>query len=326
MDGRRFDDLARGLAAARSRRSVLKGVVTALIGGLAGVPRRPAEASAASAVCEPKGYQDCFADAQTRLQICIDNCNSAFCRGADREPDVCLACQFNCQLVLRTDLQRCEEGGGCSAGQACCGSACTDLTADPANCGACGAACAANEVCSDGSCECAPGYGDCGDGVCRDPQTDQHFCGCYTDCGDCYICQDGSCTPNKTCPTGMVQDPTSCECVCSSDTTECGGQCIDTSTDAANCGGCGTACGQGETCSGGSCTSTCEPFSCPGDSSCCGAKCCLPNEICSFYNAPEGRCEPACPVGMTFCGNPGAPNAACTTGSCLTPRGGVCSC
>src|SRR5512141_3007517 len=35
----------------------------------------------------------------------------------------------------------------------------------------------------------------------------------------------------------------------------CGGQCVDTKTDNANCGGCGLACPTGESCCGASCSS-----------------------------------------------------------------------
>lgn len=36
--------------------------------------------------------------------------------------------------------------------------------------------------------------------------------------------------------------------------TICGGQCVDTTSDPANCGTCGLACASGETCSNGQCT------------------------------------------------------------------------
>jgi hypothetical protein len=42
---------------------------------------------------------------------------------------------------------------------------------------------------------------------------------------------------------------------CSATQTSCGGQCVDTSKDPANCGACGTKCdtAKGETCNGGKC-------------------------------------------------------------------------
>lgn len=266
MDGQQFDDLARGLAATRSRRSVLKGVLAALVGSVAGSARAPARTLAAPGICDQRGYQACQRDARERFRLCTENCNGAFCRGADRDPDMCVGCQTNCLLIRHRDEGQCQAAGGCSAGQACCGDACVDLSTDPGNCGACGDACGEHKVCSDGSCECAAGYLNCGDGVCRDPQADQHFCGCYTDCGDCYICQDGTCTPNKTCPGGAVQDPVSCECVCPDARIECNGQCVDIDTDPTNCGTCGTTCAAGEMCVGGSCEAACPAGkSCPGD-------------------------------------------------------------
>lgn len=205
MDGQQFDDLARGLAATRSRRSVLKGVLAALVSSVAGSARAPARTLAAPGICDQRGYQACQRDARERFRLCTENCNGAFCRGADRDPDMCVGCQTNCLLIRHRDEGQCQAAGGCSAGQACCGDACVDLSTDPGNCGACGDACGEHKVCSDGSCECAAGYLNCGDGVCRDPQTDQHFCGCYTDCGDCYICQDGTCTPTKPVPAGRFR-------------------------------------------------------------------------------------------------------------------------
>ena len=42
--------------------------------------------------------------------------------------------------------------GGCPAGQALCGGACTPVLTNPTNCGACGVTCTASQVCSNGSC------------------------------------------------------------------------------------------------------------------------------------------------------------------------------
>lgn len=41
---------------------------------------------------------------------------------------------------------------------------------------------------------------------------------------------------------------------CTSPKTPCGGACVDTQVDDSNCGGCGTKCGAGQSCKGGTCT------------------------------------------------------------------------
>jgi len=51
-------------------------------------------------------------------------------------------------------------------------------------------------------------------------------------------------------------------CGCNIGLTNCSNTCIDTSSDAANCGACGTACASGKVCAGGSCVSaSCVLFS-----------------------------------------------------------------
>jgi hypothetical protein len=83
---------------------------------------------------------------------------------------------------------------------------CRDLNTDTANCGSCGRACAAGQVCSGGSCvvSCGAGLTNCG-GTCRDTQTDANHCGaCGTACtfangvGACVAgrCQLAACLTN----------------------------------------------------------------------------------------------------------------------------------
>lgn len=86
-----------------------------------------------------------------------------------------------------------------------CGKICVDTATDIANCGACGTACAAGQVCSAGACAttCQTGLNDCG-GSCRDLQTDAGNCGaCGTVCGPGQSCIAGACG----CPPGMACGP-----------------------------------------------------------------------------------------------------------------------
>ena len=83
-----------------------------------------------------------------------------------------------------------------------CGEICVDTATDVANCGACGTACAAGQVCSAGTCAttCQTGLNACG-GSCRDLQTDAANCGaCGTACGPGQYCTAGVCG----CPPGMA--------------------------------------------------------------------------------------------------------------------------
>jgi len=87
-----------------------------------------------------------------------------------------------------------------------CGGKCVDIYTDPANCGACGTACAGGNVCSAGACglSCTAGETACG-GSCRDLQTDDANCGtCGNACTLGQHCTAGVCG----CPPGMSCGPT----------------------------------------------------------------------------------------------------------------------
>jgi hypothetical protein len=105
-----------------------------------------------------------------------------------------------------------------------------------------------------------------------------------------------ACTGGQVCVNGA--------CVCPIYESFCGGQCIPTSSDPANCGACGTTCTGGTACSGGVCSSTCMAglTACNGacvdlgssddDCGACGNKC-PAGQGCVADASGKGSCQPS---------------------------------
>jgi hypothetical protein len=174
----------------------------------------------------------------------------------------------------------------------CCDGVCTNLNADPQNCGACGLTCKLNEHCYTGSCVCDDGFDNC-DG---DPGCETQLFDNSENCGAC----DNTCPDNSTC-----QD---LDCVCQNDYQPCydTGQidqmsCVDLNSDNANCGSCGNSCTDDATCDGGGCSI--PGFLCNGTCEDAGATCCDFGQgfICTTDICP----------GMTYnyCNDPGDCNS-----------------
>jgi hypothetical protein len=136
---------------------------------------------------------------------------------------------------------------------------CWYLTEDN-HCGACGNACSSDQSCVNGACtgggsgtysctsnsDCAPGQ-ICFLGHCGNLQTDESHCGsCSISCGSAQICLAGQCRIN----TALLPR----KAFCMSPNSLCDGDCVNTQTDAANCGSCGNPCAtNGGYCSAGVC-------------------------------------------------------------------------
>jgi hypothetical protein len=126
-------------------------------------------------------------------------------------------------------------------------------------------------------------------------------------------------------------------CRCAEELVTCGEYCIDTASDAQNCGACGSACLPSQICGDGACV-------CPSEQLLCGESCvdsasdvkncggcgnaCRASEVCA-----EGAC--ACAVGQSLCGescidlsrdedNCGSCGNACSGGQVCD--GGSCAC
>jgi len=247
-------------------------------------------------------------------------CCGEVCRAVQSDPLNCggcgIACGFGARCVVGSCVttMACNGGPVCGAGQVCCLDGCQDLRSDPRNCGGCGRACAAGDVCVDGACRrtdaCGPGglcvRGQlCCDDRCIDVLNDRANCGaCGLTCRAGQECTSGRCVTSMTgCGGGPACDPGR-QC--------CGVFCVDVSGDPANCGACGRACaappGTSVACRAGSCV----VGSClPGFADCNGqaADGCEVNTGSDALNC--GRCGAACAAGAT-----------CTDGVCGRPSTG----
>jgi hypothetical protein len=139
----------------------------------------------------------------------------------------------------------------CVGGTTECNVTCVYLSADPANCGACGNACQPSAICVGppdgglGECQCPAGVplpdgGStiqlCG-GQCVDITSNRISCGgcgnlCPSDLPVCAPTDAGSGQCQVTCGTAV----------------ECNGSCVTLSSDPNNCGSCGNVCAQGYSC------------------------------------------------------------------------------
>ena len=189
----------------------------------------------------------------------------------------------------------------CITGTLCKDGQCHDLASDDANCGACGTACAAGQVCSAGACAatCGSGLVQCGSS-CVDPKTSTTHCGASAGCTGA--------SAGVACPTGQPCVSGVCASLCGSSTSAsiqiCNGVCTDTAFDANNCGGCGKVCtasNANTSCGNGVCGTICKAGygDCDGD--------------------PSNGCEENLETSTANCGGCGQ---ACSLGPC---SGGTCA-
>lgn len=137
---------------------------------------------------------------------------------------------------------------------------------DPFNCGSCGHACPAGNLCCNGACS--------------DPRTDPQNCSfCGHDCGSSGCC-GGLCTLLTT-----VHNCAACGVSCGDGESCCGSGCANVQTDPNNCGRCDHQCDPGFYCVGGVCQ---NPDAGPApdlSAGCLGGK--SPPAACTRGNDPK---------------------------------------
>ncbi len=268
----------------------------------------------------------CFADFRCYPKTADPGCSPP-CYGTepfcDKSTLRCVAClkDDDCGAgeLCTPPVMRCERG--CSATHPSCSDPNTRCDVDAGVC----RGCQSDSDCTDpvfkrctlstGVCDaCSPDGGDCPNGQYCDENQGRFTCipGCLTaaDCADAGV--------------GMM------DC--------CGSRCVDTSSSAAHCGGCGSPCFGNQSCCGGQCA---DLNSDVDNCSACGMSCSLPqvaspmcnNGQCfhagceSYYGDCNGTLADGCETNLSYdphncssCGHtcPSQPNlpGICNLGSC----------
>ena len=194
MDGQRFDELTRSLAAVASRRRLLTTITSGALATLGTLLAN--DSGRAEHGCRHAG-RACRRDGQCCSGDCLGN-NTCRCARASQCPQP----TNPCKKAVCTGTGRCTFGNKangviCPDG-ICCGGNCVDHSTNPNNCGECGHVCQftnATARCAAGSCvldTCDSGYLDC-DGIATngcevDSLSDENNCG---GCGN--VCVSGTC-------------------------------------------------------------------------------------------------------------------------------------
>jgi hypothetical protein len=197
---------------------------------------------------------------------------------------------------------------------------------DPKNCGTCGTACAAGEVCDGGKCglSCSTPLTKCGTGAtaaCTSTANDAKNCGaCGTACAGAHVTTD-ACIAGKcnydSCAAGFADCDAKRDNGCE----------VDATADALNCGRCGNACG-GVNVDAVKCTmGACDYGTCSAGFADCDMKRDNGCEINTKTDAKNcGMCGNSCSAGQVC--NMGSCEAACSTPltKCsVTGTAGYCS-
>ncbi|TNE46499.1 MAG: hypothetical protein EP343_23110 [Deltaproteobacteria bacterium] len=190
-------------------------------------------------------------------------------------------CQEKCRKIVPVERQCTSCEIVCQPGESCCKDLkrCVDLQIDEQNCGACGRACASDQICCQGIC-IRNGHSNCGkcgrscnsnefccENACVSPFSNRNHCGqCGDSCPDKQICVQAQC---EACPA----DKTFCS------TGEKQGDCFDLKSNPSHCGACGNVCEQGQACQNGQCGACLHSGVCQGDNVCRKGGQCVPSVL-----------------------------------------------
>jgi hypothetical protein len=250
--------------------------------------------------------------ADNRCKECVDDaqCTSAerpFC-GPDRTCRQCLQSD-QCVLVPFGTVPECGDDGVCRF--PCAPPDFVDCNGTCIEAGTC--CCTGDDICQPDGVTCAPR---CTPGTPRcNPATNvPQVCG-----------EDGVFVDTLACPSDQSCEPSSGECACVDATrTRCGAQCVDTQSDTANCGDCGTACPAGQICSAGTCDSAlpglgeeCLNGVC-GDGLCSAGICCDRDCQAPCQTCQTGTCENL-PSSTNCVCDPVLADEACTAAPIVPP-------
>ncbi|HEY7035087.1 MAG TPA: hypothetical protein VH482_27350 [Thermomicrobiales bacterium] len=281
MDGHRFDEWARSLAAPGSRRRVLAGLVAGAL-GLAGVREGGAVACRAPGAACRENVNCCSGlcakDAAGR-RVC--QCRTvADCPRPDQCHDAtCL--DGVCGTTVRQG-QACNDGSACTTGETCQANGTCGGTAVP---------CTPQDQCH--SAACAPRTG-C-------VQTPLTGTPCNAD--------DSLCTQNDTCQAGTCVPGTPVVCAASDQCHVAGtcdpatGQCSNPAKPDGTACNDGNACTQTDTCQSGVCVGG-NPVSCPSGTECVNGGC---------FDIGSAACTNVCGISCQKCVGsvPGSGNFLC---------------
>jgi len=245
---------------------------------------------ASNQYCDPTGAcvaklgngNSCSDDAQCTAGNCVDGtcCNN----DCDGQCESCTesgsvgTCKVRTGAPLAT-RPACDGSGPCRAQ---CDGTDGDACVYPGNATVCAASsCSAGEYTPESTCD--------GSGSCPS-QSSEQCPGNRCLGGECADCTQSSCTGNTYCGgsgacVNKKGNNSSCdgdvECqsdncsvdsgdgmCCASDRDNCGGSCVDQSTDESNCGACDNECDHDHTCTGGSCA--CDGYTLPSSCGGCG--------------------------------------------------------
>lgn len=275
---------------------------------------KPSCVSSKCAVVCQDNFDDCDNDASNGCETSLNDVNNCgecgkACPDVDGKQAYCK--DGKCGATT------CEADTGDCDGDSTCE---TDLSSDPNNCGRCGALCSVvhgTAGCDHGRCVVAT----CDDGFdnCNPSDEDGGYIdGCEANlnenpyhCGSCDVqCQTKN--GSETCDKG------SCAIVsCNSGYKDCDGKAsngceVNTTTDPANCGGCGNGCSAPNAVSGCE-KSSCTVASCKGHFMHCvdGADGCETDTSSSIQHC--GSCDGTC-------SKAGATLASCSDGACDEPQ------